>query len=91
LTALTHTSPLATSLLPSITHALTKNEAEFFRPMSIPDMTEAMKKSLDTTNTPRVPRDMKAYSPDSIHRQILEIIALQKEVITHPKQAPIHE
>lgn len=46
LTAMAYNLPIATANLPSITSVLGKNGTEFFRPMSVIDMTEALKKQL---------------------------------------------
>ena len=69
--------PIATSSLPSITAVLGKEDAVFFRPMSIPDMKEALKKAL---KNPRElnKRDMSEFSILRVSEKILSVFTLYK-------------
>ena len=70
--------PTVSSILPSITPFLGKNNVASFRPMSIPDMREALRKALKNPLIKRDKKYMTAYSPSSVSRQMLDIFNLYK-------------
>ena len=72
---LSYNLPIVSANLPSITHILGKNEAEFFRPMSISDITEALKKGWEYISNKRTKKDMSVFSGANISKQIHDIFS----------------
>lgn len=73
---LAYSLPLVSSTLPNITSILQKDDAIFFRPMSIPDMYEALKKALASTpSNQKKKSDMSAYETAKICTQIRELFS----------------
>lgn len=73
--------PIVSSSLPSITPLLSKDDAVFFRPMSIPEMKEALKKTLSNPSIEQRKRDMSTYSVPSVSTEILDVLSLCKQKI----------
>ena len=78
LTAIAYNLPIASANLPSITSIFEKNGAEFFRPMSIIDMTEALRKQLSLESKKMIKKDLSPFSITTISKQIHDIFALYK-------------
>lgn len=79
LTPLAYGLPIASATLPGITAILSKDDAAFFRPMSIPDMKEAIKAALSSPSPGQHKRDMSAYSIPSVSTEILDVLSLYGE------------
>ncbi|NDK19435.1 glycosyltransferase family 4 protein [Candidatus Gracilibacteria bacterium] len=79
LTPLAFNLPIISSLLPAITKILGKDDAVFFRPMSIIEIQEALKKILSDATSRKNTKDMSLYSTPSISRQILNVFSLHKK------------
>ncbi|MDD2891870.1 MAG: glycosyltransferase family 1 protein [Candidatus Gracilibacteria bacterium] len=75
LTPLVHNTPLIVSSLPSITSFLKKDDAVFFRPMSIIEMQEALKKVFSNPLLNKIERDMSAFSSISVSTKIMNILS----------------
>lgn len=69
LAPLAHHLPIAASILPSITSALSKDQAVFFRPMSVREIQEVIKTALSPL-APKQKKDMNPYSPASVNAEI---------------------
>lgn len=63
LEALFYKTPILSALLPTITSVLGKEEAVFFRPMSIPDMREALKQAWEYPVIGKKKKDISVYTP----------------------------
>jgi len=66
--------PIVSSSLSSVAAALPRDEALFFRPMSVLEMKEALKKALLNPLAPRETRDMSVYSVSSVSRKLLDVL-----------------
>lgn len=69
---LSYNIPIASASLPSITSILTKDDALFFRPMSVSDIRDALKKGLSNPMKKDIIRDMSRHDVSNISRQILK-------------------
>ncbi|MDD5377254.1 MAG: glycosyltransferase family 1 protein [Candidatus Gracilibacteria bacterium] len=90
LTPLSYGLPIASSSLPCIIAALGKNGATFFRPMSIPEMKEALRKSFSSSSPKGGKTDMSMYSLSSVSAKILDIFSLYRKD-TDTEMPPISE
>ena len=80
LTPFAYNLPIASSLLPSITAILKKDDVVFFRPMSISEIKEALKKALSKPSVKQDKRDMSLYSVDSVSKKILNVFLPPKKI-----------
>jgi len=71
--------PIASATLPSITAILSKDDAAFFRPMSVPDMQKALKEALSSSPSKKSKGDMSKYSVPSVSEKILDVFSLYKK------------
>lgn len=78
LAPLAYSLPIVSSSLPSITAVLSKDEAVFFRPMSVLEMKEALAKALSHPPVAQKKRDMSAYSVPAVSKNILAVLAPEK-------------
>ncbi len=69
---LSYNIPIASASLPSITSILTKDDALFFRPMSVSDIRDALKKGLSNPMKKDIIRDMSRHDVSNISTQILK-------------------
>ena len=76
---LAYNLPIVSANLPSIAQTLGKDEAEFFRPMSISDITEALKKGWENISNKRTKKDMSVFSVANISKQIHDIFTTYKK------------
>ena len=74
---LTYHLPIASASLPSITTALEKDTlVTWFRPMSVPDITDACKRILTSDIRTHASVDLSEYSPSVICAKLLEVFTL---------------
>lgn len=79
LTPLAYGLPLASSSLPSITTVLGKENVAFFRPMSVPEIQEALRKSLSIPLRTQSKKDISTYSIPSVSSKIRDVFSLFQE------------
>lgn len=80
LTPFAYNLPIASSLLPSITAIFKKDDAVFFRPMSVSEIKEALKKTLSKPSIKQDKRDMSLYSVDFVSKKILNVFLPPKKI-----------
>ena len=76
---LAYNLPIVSANLPSITSVFEKNGAEFFRPMSIADMTESLKKGWENISNKKIKKDMSVFSGVNVSKKILGIFESYKK------------
>lgn len=76
LEALLYKTPILSSLLPTITTVLGKDEAIFFRPMSIPDIKDALKQSWEHPVSWKHKKDISIYAPWAVSEKIRDVLAV---------------
>lgn len=80
LAPLAYNLPIASSLLPSVTALLGKENALFFRPMSIPEIKESLKKALSNSSFRQDKKDISLYSTASVSEKILNTLLASKKI-----------
>jgi glycosyltransferase involved in cell wall biosynthesis len=89
---LAYNLPIASSILPPVLLNLSQDKITFFRPMSISDMYEAIKKSLNNiTSDQKKKKDMSKYEPMKISKEVSALFSQFESKKDASASVPVEE